>query len=93
VYDNFTAAQKCWAHLLRKAIKCRQTILTRVLESLRLYLPTFTLARVIEELNRWWATGRSCFEELREKLKLPKPPSERPIIDRRFPGPSPSPTG
>jgi len=21
VYDNFTAAQKCWAHLLRKAIK------------------------------------------------------------------------
>src|SRR6202521_1314109 len=67
----------------------RQTVLTSVLESLRLYLPTFTLVSVIEELNRWWASGRSCFEELLKKLKLPEPQSEQPIIDRIFPSPSP----
>jgi transposase len=71
----------------------RQTVLTSVLESLRLYLPTFTLVSVIEELNRWWASGRSCFEELLKKLKLPEPQSEQPIIDRIFPSPSPTPTG
>ena len=38
----------------------RQTILTSVLESLRLYLPTFTLSSVLDELKRWWETGRSC---------------------------------
>jgi len=64
----------------------RQTILTSVLESLRLFLPTFTLSSVLEELKRWWATGRSCFEELVEKLKLTPP--EQSVIDQILPGPS-----
>ena len=67
----------------------RQTILTSVLESLRLYLPTFTLATVLEEMQRWWAVGRSCFERLRTKLKL-KPP-ETPVLDRLYPKPIPIP--
>jgi transposase len=64
----------------------RQTILTSVLESLRLYLPTFTLSSVLEELKRWWATGQSCFEELVEKLKLTPP--EHPVAHQLLPGPS-----
>src|SRR5439155_9179307 len=71
----------------------RQTILSSVLESLRLYLPTFTLVSVIEELNCWWATGRSCFEKLLKKLELAEPQSAQPVIDRIFPSPSPIPTG
>lgn len=71
----------------------RQTIVTSVLESLRLYLPTFTLVSVIEELKRWWASGRSCFEELLHKLKLPEPEAAQPIIDRLMPSPNPTPTG
>src|SRR6202011_619117 len=42
----------------------RQTILTSVLESLRLYLKTFTLSSVVEEIKRWYTTGRSCFRKL-----------------------------
>jgi hypothetical protein len=64
----------------------RQTILTSVLESLRLFLPTFTLSSVLEELKRWWATGRSCFEKLVEKLELTPP--EQSVIDQILPGPS-----
>ena len=64
----------------------RQTILTSVLESLRLFLPTFTLSSVLEELKRWWATGQSCFEKLVEKLKLTPP--EQSVIEQILPGPS-----
>jgi transposase len=64
----------------------RQTILTSVLESLRLFLPTFTLSSVLEELKRWWATGQSCFEKLVENLKLTSP--EQSVIDQILPGPS-----
>jgi len=32
----------------------RQTIIVSVLESLRLYLPKFTLAGVLAEIDRWW---------------------------------------
>src|SRR3954451_19656622 len=64
----------------------RQTILTSVLQSLRLYLPTFTLSSVRAELKRWWATGRSCFAELLEVLALAPP--ERSVIDQILPGPS-----
>ncbi len=64
----------------------RQTILTSVLESLRLYLKTFTLANVLVELQRWWATGQSCFAALMKKLKLTLP--EQPVIDRILPKPS-----
>ena len=64
----------------------RQTILTSVLQSLRLYLPTFTLSSVLAELKRWWASGRSCFAELLEQLALTPP--ERSVIDQILPGPS-----
>jgi|tagenome__1003787_1003787.scaffolds.fasta_scaffold20843679_1 transposase len=64
----------------------RQTILTSVLESLRLYLSSFTLAKVIEEVQGWMATGRSCFEGLLEKLGLARP--EQSILDSVLPTPS-----
>jgi transposase len=64
----------------------RQTILTSVLESLRLYLPTFTLSSVIAEIYRWTKRGRSCFTELLNKLKISSP--EQSILDRLFPAPS-----
>jgi transposase len=67
----------------------RQTIVTSVLESLRLYLPKFTLATVVAELKRWCEAGRSCFEKQLRKL----PESEQSTIDRLFPTLSPIPTG
>ena len=68
----------------------RQTVLTSVLESLRLYLPAFTLRSVVEELKRWWAEGCSCFEKLLKKGKLNVDPSVPPTLDRIFPVPSPT---
>jgi hypothetical protein len=64
----------------------RQTILTSVLESLRVYLPTFTLESVLEEMKRWWATGQSCFSKLQEQLGLTLP--KTPVLDRVLPCPS-----
>jgi transposase len=52
----------------------RQTIIVSVLESLRLYLPTFTLPSVVDEIKRWWQAGQSCFTKLLKKLKLTLPP-------------------
>ncbi|OWK35439.1 hypothetical protein [Fimbriiglobus ruber] len=54
-----------------------------VLESLRLYLTEWTLASVIAEVTRWMEAGRSCFEDLLIKLKIPRP--EDSILDRIFP--------
>jgi transposase len=71
----------------------RQTIVTSVLESLRLYLPTFTLASVLEELKRWWANGSSCFAKLLQKRQLKPRQTGLPILDQLFPGPVPTPTG
>ena len=73
----------------------RRTIITSVLESLRLYLPKYTLGSVVEELVRWEATGRSCFEKLLHKLKLTLPQSTKSILDQIFsrPTPSPAPSG
>jgi transposase len=64
----------------------RQTIVTSVLESLRLYLPTFTLPKVIAEVQGWLARGRSCFEELLGKLGFPLPTAS--ILDEILPAPS-----
>jgi len=64
----------------------RQTVVTSVLESLRLYLTTFTLSSVLAELQRWWASGRSCFVELLERLQLPRP--EQSPLDQVLPQPS-----
>ena len=64
----------------------RTSILTSVLESLRLYLPKFTLASVLEEVQRWQEAGRSCFRECMEKLGLSLP--EESVLDRVLPDPS-----
>jgi transposase len=69
----------------------RQTIVTSVLESLRVYLKTFTLRSVMDEIGRWSETGRSCFERLLTKLKLPMP--EKTVLERLYSKPSPIPTG
>jgi hypothetical protein len=63
----------------------RQTIIVSVLESLRLYLPTFTLVSVIAEINRWWQAGQSCFTKLLKKMKLPAPAQS--ILDNVMPVP------
>jgi len=63
----------------------RETIIVSVLESLRLYLPTFTLGGVLDEINRWWETGRSCFTKLLNKMKLETPAQS--ILDQVLPIP------
>jgi transposase len=64
----------------------RTSILTSVLESLRLYLPTYTLGSVLEEVLRWQEDGKSCFRRLLEKLKLTIP--DHSVLDRVLPNPS-----
>ena len=61
----------------------RRTVLTSVLESLRLSLPDFTLAHVLEEVTDWLTSGRSRFQQLLESLNLP-PPEHSPARDRRL---------
>jgi transposase len=51
----------------------RQTIIVSVLESLRLYLPRFTLKGILEEIKRWRQAGQSCFTSLLQKLGLANP--------------------
>jgi len=69
----------------------RRTVIVSVLESLRLYLPTYTLSSVIAEVDHWCATGRSCFARLAKQLGLTGP--EAPInacaglLDRLLPLP------
>ncbi len=64
----------------------RRTIIVSVLESLRLYLPTFNLPSVIDEIKRWSASGRSCFAALARKLKLSTADAE--VLNFVFPEPS-----
>jgi transposase len=63
----------------------RQTILISVLESLRLYLPTFTLSSVIAEIQGWTEKGRSCFTDLLMKLKIKLP--RQSVLDQVLPHP------
>ena len=63
----------------------RQTIVSSVLESLRLYLPRFTLGSVQAEIQRWLEVGQSCFVALFEQLKL-RPPSQS-VLDQVYPSP------
>lgn len=65
----------------------RQTIVVSVLESLRNHLASFTLSAVIEEIARWFRTGRSCFAELAAQLGLSGKPGPA-ILDRVLPRPS-----
>ena len=66
----------------------RQTIIVSVLESLRVYLPTFTLGSVMKEINHWWQTGQSCFSKLLKKMKLEQPAQS--ILDKVLPMPDSS---
>jgi transposase len=64
----------------------RRTIIISVLESLRLYLPVFTLANVIAEVQSWVEKGKSCFTRLLRKLKLPPPTASTPsVLDKVLP--------
>jgi hypothetical protein len=49
---------------------CRQSIIVSVMESLRLYLPKFTLTGVIDEINHWWRAGQCCFTQLLKKNEV-----------------------
>ena len=64
----------------------RQTILVSVLESLRCFLPTYTLKTVIDEVQRWSDTGQSCFAQLLTTLQLVPPTTS--LLDRLLPVPS-----
>jgi hypothetical protein len=66
----------------------RRTIVASVLQSLRLYLPKYTLKTVIAETLRWLQTGRSCFEEQLQKLKLNLP--QESILQQLYPTPQPT---
>jgi transposase len=63
----------------------RQTIIVSVLESLRLYLPTFTLNGIIEEIKRWRQAGQSCFTDLLQKLGLANATAS--ILENLLPAP------
>jgi hypothetical protein len=60
----------------------RRTVITSVLDSLRLYLPNLTLHAVLNEVIRWRQEGISCFRRAVESLSLPP-------LDRPDPIPSP----
>ena len=60
----------------------RQTIVSSVLESLRLYLPRFTLSSVLTEVQRWLQVGQSCFMALLKKLKLTSP--QQSVLDQVY---------
>jgi transposase len=64
----------------------RRTIIESVLESLRLYLPIFTLTHVIAEVQSWVDQGKSCFTKLLQKLKLTVPTASTPsVLDKVLP--------
>jgi hypothetical protein len=64
----------------------RRTVIVSVFESLRQYLHAFTLSSVIDEIQRWSAAGRSCFEKLARKLRLS--PSNKTVLNLIYPKPS-----
>lgn len=64
----------------------RQTIIVSVLESLRVYLKTFTLQSIVAEIERWRQMGQSCFCKLLRKNKLQAP--DKSVLDTLLPIPS-----
>ena len=66
----------------------RRTILTSVLDSLRIQLPSFNLNAVQTEISRWFATGKSCFAHLAKTLKRSN--STTCYLDRLVPLPNSS---
>lgn len=67
----------------------RRTVLMSVLESLRLHLPTFNLANVIDEVSRWSRDGESLFSTLLETFG-PDPPTQS-HLDNMIPLPKTQP--
>ena len=68
----------------------RRTIISSVLDSLRLHLPHLTLYAVQAELDRWQETGLSVFRRLVQTLNLPAltlPESIRTPLDQLVPLP------
>ena len=63
----------------------RQTILVSVLESLRVYLKTFTLKSIVAEMERWRRAGQSCFRDMLTTLKLQTPTES--VLDTLLPVP------
>lgn len=63
----------------------RRTIHTSVLESLRCYLPEFTLSAAISEVQRWLDTGRSCFARMLQKLRLK--PRDHSVLEALYSAP------
>jgi transposase len=63
----------------------RQTILVSVLESLRVFLPQFTLGSVVAEVAQWCQRGQSCFHRLLTKLQLVPPQTS--LLDQILPVP------
>jgi transposase len=63
----------------------RQTILVSVLESLRVFLPAFTLGSVVAEVQRWCEQGQSCFRRWLEQLQLTPPATS--VLDHILPVP------
>lgn len=61
----------------------RRTVIVSVLESLRPYLPSFTLSHVIDEIQQWQPIGESIFERLRRQLNLPPPTTS--LLDALIP--------
>ena len=55
----------------------RRTILVRVLESLKLRLPEFTLTSVQTEVQSWWGTGESLFSRPARNCGIDPPTESR----------------
>ena len=51
----------------------RRTVISSVLDSLRVHLPTLTLQTVLAEIERWRQQGVSCFRRMVNSLQLPPP--------------------
>ena len=49
----------------------RRTVISSVLDSLRLRLPKLTLRTVLAEIERWQQQGISCFRRMVQDLNLP----------------------
>jgi transposase len=63
----------------------RRTVNLCVLESLRQFLPEFTLLSIVAEVRRWTERGESCFTTLLKRLKLTVP--ARSVLDQLLPLP------
>jgi transposase len=63
----------------------RQTIVVSVLESLRVYLGTYTLGSVVAAIQRWYQAGESCFRRLLRQLHLAAP--KQSVLDKVLPVP------